>query len=642
MRKVLETVLLTLACIMGPAVSVSALAALFFIAAPLAFAQPAPPPFAMENACPVAFPTPLQWNADPTQTAPQKFTILTCVNSQGQVIALTGWTTAVDATQLGVKASTQLSWNCTWSNGSPTITCPAGTFTQNNTGQGIIAFGTNGPSAGFVGQISSVVTCPQSTITMVSSSVATLSNNCTSNAVGPFIWGPDDTVAVQNAAQLAANNCTLVLYPAGNMLIQSSVNPTVPTNCTNSTESIRGGYGVRGVDSSSTRFIVTPSFSMASCTQNNACFFSPSTGQSLQDFAIWGAGNSTLGTAGKFILNVGTLGGTSGNQRLQNVIVMGWGAGVSNFIGIQFGSGVSQATYVQSDGAGGIACQVNNTLIGFSFGPGNFCGDTLQQSLFMAGAGTILNSFGNSWGPNGSASCDVGNLVNAQTNFFGDTVHYGQGHSGAGSGAMCFAGTGLIEGVTILDNSPSGGTSVFVNAGGVLHAHNSVISQAGAGATALSISGTFMDEGGNKITTVATNVFPSGSAYVADGHSAKGTCTGVVTPSSTLGLYGTGPNVTATTCTSVTIGSGIQVQGARTLQNLVVSATAGGVNASSGVVTVLKNGSPTSLTCTIGTATFCSDGLHSVSAVDGDLISIQFTTQAADTLAGVKAIVPWN
>ena len=641
MRKFLESILLSAACTLSSCVAISVLAALFFIAAPLCFAQPAPPASSFENACPVAFPIPFQWTADPTKTSPQKFTIFACQNSQAQIITLSGMTSAVDAAASGVKASTQISWLCTWTNGSPTVNCPVGTFTQNNTGSGIIAFATNGPSAGFVGQINSVVTCPQTTITMVSSSVATLGTPCTSNALGPFIWGPDDTAAVQAVTQLAANNCQLVLFPAGNMLIQSAVNPPMPTNCQNFTESIRGGYGVKGVDSSVTRFIVTPNFSMASCTLNNACFFSPTTGQSLQDFSIWGAGNSTLGLAGKFILNVGQLGGTSGNQRLQNVIVMGWGAGVSNFIGIQFGSGVTQATYVQDDGAGGIACQISNTIIGFSFGPGNFCGDTLQQSLFMAGAGTIINSFGNTWRPNGSVSCDVGNLVNATINLFGDNVHYNQGHAGVGSGATCFAGTGLIEGVTISDNS-NNGTSIFVNPGGTLHAHNSVISQVGTGATALNIGGTFMDEGGNKIITVAANVFASGSSYVADGHSAKGTCTGVATASSTLGLYGTGPNVTLTTCTSAAIGTGIQVQGTRSLANLVVSATAGGVNASSGVVTVLRNGSPTTITCTIGTATFCSDGSHSVTASDGDLISIQFTTQAADTLAGVKAVIAWN
>jgi hypothetical protein len=36
------------------------------------------------------------------------------------------------------------------------------------------------------------------------------------------------------------------------------------------------------------------------------------------------------------------------------------------------------------------------------------------------------------------------------------------------------------------------------------------------------------------------------------------------------------------------------------------------------------------------------DSIHQVSVVDGDLISIQFTTQAAETLAGVKAIAAWD
>jgi len=78
---------------------------------------------------------------------------------------------------------------------------------------------------------------------------------------------------------------------------------------------------------------------------------------------------------------------------------------------------------------------------------------------------------------------------------------------------------------------------------------------------------------------------------------------------------------------------------AGTLQFLHVSSGAVGVNASSGVVTVLKNGAGTTITCTIGTGTFCLDGQHTVSFATGDLISMNFTTQAADTLAGVKAFV---
>jgi len=59
-------------------------------------------------------------------------------------------------------------------------------------------------------------------------------------------------------------------------------------------------------------------------------------------------------------------------------------------------------------------------------------------------------------------------------------------------------------------------------------------------------------------------------------------------------------------------------------------------------VTVLKNGGATTITCTIGTATSCIDGTHTASFAQGDLISLQFTSQAADTLAGVKAQVIWQ
>ena len=79
------------------------------------------------------------------------------------------------------------------------------------------------------------------------------------------------------------------------------------------------------------------------------------------------------------------------------------------------------------------------------------------------------------------------------------------------------------------------------------------------------------------------------------------------------------------------------------LYALNVTATHAGVNASSGVVTVLKNGSATTLTCTIGTLTSCADNTHGpVAYAVGDVISIQFTTQASEVLAGVKAsILAW-
>jgi hypothetical protein len=202
---------------------------------------------------------------------------------------------------------------------------------------------------------------------------------------------------------------------------------------------------------------------------------------------------------------------------------------------------------------------------------------------------------------------------------------------------------GIFRDSTI-QTSGAGVSAAFVQTGDILRATNTVFT---APATSNQIAVTqagsiFFDANGNSFTGGGAIAVTVGGAIVADGHSLTGACTGTATSSSTLGLYGTGPNVTASTCTSTNIGTGTVMTTVRTLQGLVVNASHAGVNASSGVVTVLKNGSATAITCTIGTATFCSDGTHTVSTVAGDLISIQFTTQATEVLAGVNAFIDWN
>ncbi len=152
---------------------------------------------------------------------------------------------------------------------------------------------------------------------------------------------------------------------------------------------------------------------------------------------------------------------------------------------------------------------------------------------------------------------------------------------------------------------------------------------------------TVFDDGGNIITagngpgTLLWNGAGNGDTF-------RAACTGTATSSVTLGLYGTGPNETVTTCTSAAVGTGLVMKNTGTLINLLVTATHAGVSASSGVVTVLKNGATQTMTCTIGTGTSCNDGVHTVAYAPGDLISIQFTTQATEVLAGVNAQVVAN
>lgn len=73
-------------------------------------------------------------------------------------------------------------------------------------------------------------------------------------------------------------------------------------------------------------------------------------------------------------------------------------------------------------------------------------------------------------------------------------------------------------------------------------------------------------------------------------------------------------------------------------KNLRVQAGVAGSQATSGKVELYFGGSPTVLTCTLGTGTQCSDLTHSVSLPAGNSWWIQVTTgQASDATSSVKA-----
>jgi len=219
----------------------------------------------------------------------------------------------------------------------------------------------------------------------------------------------------------------------------------------------------------------------------------------------------------------------------------------------------------------------------------------------------------------------------------------------APGGPAVRVGAGLNN--VVIENSLLGGestgvglqanaTALSIGSGARVTLRDTNMVSSGSGVN-INNSGTLLDAGGNQFFLTGAANYVGAGTFMPDGHGLTGACTGVATASQTLGLYGTGPNVTDTTCTSTTIGAGVPMSGPRTLANLVVTAGTGGKTSSSGVFTVLKNGSPTTITCTTGTATSCVDGVHAVSAVAGDLISIEFTTQASETLAGVQATVAW-
>jgi len=123
--------------------------------------------------------------------------------------------------------------------------------------------------------------------------------------------------------------------------------------------------------------------------------------------------------------------------------------------------------------------------------------------------------------------------------------------------------------------------------------------------------------------------------------------TGTATASSTLYLLPAGAATNAFTNTTATNATFIAPR-TGTLRNMQCTATTGGVNASSGAVTVrtavVSSGtfSSTSLTATFGTATSANDTTHTANVTLGQPIQIQVTSQASETLAGVVCTLQLN
>ena len=111
-------------------------------------------------------------------------------------------------------------------------------------------------------------------------------------------------------------------------------------------------------------------------------------------------------------------------------------------------------------------------------------------------------------------------------------------------------------------------------------------------------------------------------------------CTGTVGSGETEYMNGSA----CSGATTAAVGQQI-VANTGTIYGLQVAGSAVAVGGSNkDVITIIKNGTGTSLTCTIpGTSVskVCSDTLHGVSVVSGDLITVSLVTASMDTLANV-------
>ena len=563
------------------------------------------------------------------------------------------------------------------SNSTTTVTCPNSdcNFTSADVGKTVWAT-TQGTGAGVGYLLYTTYVCPVTTIATVNSAQSiTLNLACTASGTGNvvLIWGTKDGAALQTAA---GNGCNTLYLPQGMILDdQPFMNHSSHTTCSRGLGGPSGAIIGPGGSEQGATLIITPDFNYAGCTgiggTHGVCIGSDA--QFIGYVNIWGTGLTSASNTNCPTTGITFIAPDSRSGWMDAVDLAGICPGAATFDGIvmnnpdafldeggaqEVGTSacVAFANGVQSRGndchnldvSGGIGMAVYGKLV--DFGSFELAGVVIEGAGYnMQSFGTtIVNSgsvpaievkSGGTWSSLGDFVSSTTSNVNALLLDSGGTAQScGTRFSAPSSAgyAINVSGSWLSDGDYVgLDGTASAGGMV-VNSGGSVATRNT---QFKGSTTAISQGGTVLDQGGN---TVAGGAVQSNSSTVWTGPQIlNGACSGTATSSATLGLYGLG-EAAATTCTSTTVNLGVPLSRSGTLYDLNITATHAGVNASSGVVTVLKNGSATTLTCTVGTGTACADTTHSVAYAVGDIISVQFTTQTSEVLAGVKAtVVAW-
>lgn len=558
-----------------------------------------------------------------------------CVDSQGNVTSPTlGGSACIGANCFsptnypGWHGDGQESVLATWAGGGATlITCPNCNFTPSDSGKLCWAI----PNVMTVGP-----TAP-GTFTYLTSTTG----SCTASAIigsasgnGVFEWGHDDYpawVAAEVAVFTQPKGGSLYV-PSARSMVSGGLSFLLPAASDFSLNVIGFGYDAVIVPEPGFNFAGnTNNIGCLSTGNNQGCFFNfnNSNGVEPAAYLYWTVSGSNQIVPG---------GCPSGIPSQMFTLGAGSYAIGVNLFDWQANGCAPKGAYILAVGPFGLGFATTNWFDGNIWCNGAAClgennggNATLKTSggnmydlfgtyggMYTTGAGSALHGFGSQSAANsgsfGSSSCDHNG---------GETVFLEQGVVGWGT-----PGT---NGIGFQFNSTGSGAQCSLY---------SFMSNFNGGASGSSLKsqaagiGNWVDFGGNGF---AGPVNFQGTYSNMTALNVFGACTGVVTASSTLGLYGTGPNVTATTCTSTTVGTGILMNKNATVYELLATSTVAGVNASSGAVTVLKNGAAQTMTCTMGTGTACQDGTHTFTVVPGDLVSIRFTSQAADTLAGVKA-----
>ena len=438
--------------------------------------------------------------------------------------------------------------------------------------------------------------------------------------------------ALMNLAVSPTNGVPTLFLPCGAYLVEGAI-----------TSNVNANVGIVGCPQGGTTFIRTPNFGWSSCNVYS-CFFYSSGSVTMSDVNVTNEGANVSAACSSTAYN-----DFRGNNVAYTRVSVYNDCLTAGNITPMWLLQTSYCDHCSIIGAAnastGVALQINVngypvTLIDANVSSGGIVNVSSSSSAHYGWQ--WINSFSGLYGE----ACNSWEISSPYIawNSFGDNFG-GINVSGANSNDVF-----TLYGSSIIPYDCGATAAIaFGTSGATVRLYGSSTVDAGTEAgTNYDFTGT-----GNVIGDGSEHIVPGGSGLFSSGtinyatignHMIYGMCSGTATASTTLGLYGTGPNETTTSCTSTTIGSGMVMPKSGTVKYLTVVAGTAGHTSSSGVFTVMLNHaggglSTTTVTCTVGTGTFCQDSTHSFAVSAGDLVSIEFSTVAGETLANVQAYV---
>lgn len=472
-----------------------------------------------------------------------------------------------------------------------------------------------------------------------------------------FVWGSDDTSAIQSAWNDAANACGVLVLPGGGILLQAPpVNTTSKCPVQTGANDVATIVTVQGQGPYSTMLLMSPSttFGNSMFSMNNSNF----NRQRFHDFGIASFSPGPAASNGQIGFNIGFYGAIY-NVHMLNYFPCDNVACSNAFTAISAGGVGNAPAYVYDNNlmyAGNTSIAVsndvyihdnvsdfNNRCLSVGSGPVYSSNNTFVLCGVQGGIRFDVNN-GTLFSSNDQISCRGSSLPcvglgqsGGTGTLVADNIAITQTATTTGVALSLAANTtAKIGGVSsiIATSASNGGTGSGISNAGTLTLQNTAVS--GAGTTvALNNSSSAIIKEGNSFSTGITN---TGSISGQQGQGVlEGACTGVVTSASTVGLYGLG-QFTATTCTSTTVNLGQVMSKTGTIYALYCTATAG--NQAADACTVVKNGAAQTMTCSLNAVTACTDGTtaHAVTYVAGDVIGIEVIAGTATTLANVKGL----